>query len=70
MKVRGTLSKMDVPPDLFFPRIIMAGMTHTMMWITIIDYQLVTSEQQVKQAPDNYSENGTFNNFMFGVSEV
>ena len=41
----------------------MAGMRHTVMWITIIDYQLVTSEQQLKQALDNYSKNGIFNNF-------
>ena len=36
-----------------------------MMWITITDYNLVTSKQQFKQAPDNYSRNGTFNDFMF-----
>ena len=38
----------------------MAGM----MWITIIDYQLGTSEQQLKQAWDNYS----VNDFMFAFS--
>ena len=34
----------DFTSRFIFPPIIMAGMRHTVMWITIIDYQLVTSE--------------------------
>ena len=36
-----------------------------MIWITIINYQLLTSESQLKQAPANYRGNGIFNDFMF-----
>ena len=54
-----------------YPQVIKTRMKYKMMWITLMirptkpTSDLVNSNFK-KQAPDNYSRNTTFNDFMFG----